>query len=296
MGKQFVKKYRVKRFFKKLNKALLPESARIRKVQRKWRRDDRSDWPPASAVLGQGLQQYEYTLLSQNGEDGIIRHVFDEIGYQSRHLVEFGFGARQCNGLRLVLHENFSGLFMDGSEENCRFFNEAARRESIDRATALCTFLNRDNLNDIISGQGVPRDIDFLSLDVDGNDYWLWEALDCVSPRLACIEYNAGIGPELSWTVPYDPRFERYAKHPSGFFHGASLKALESLGERRGYRLIGCDTTGTNAFFLREDIDAPRLPTRSAAEAFYPHKNWLGRGFSEIEQLGIMKSMPYIEV
>jgi hypothetical protein len=161
---------------------------------------------------------------------------------------------------------------------------------------ARCTFLTRDNLNQTIREHGITGEIDFLSLDVDGNDYWFWESLDCVSPRVVCIEYNAGIGPEFSWSVPYDPQFERYAKHPSGFFHGASLKALESLGQRKGWRLVGCDSTGTNAFFLRADVDAPALPTLTAAEAFRPHQNWLGRGFSEAEQLEIMKSMPYEDV
>jgi hypothetical protein len=148
----------------------------------------------------------------------------------------------------------------------------------------------------LISSQGVPREIDLLSLDVDGNDYWFWEALSAVSPRIVCIEYNAGLGPELSWTVPYDPGFERFAKHPSGFFHGASLKAMERLGRNKGYRLVGCDSTGTNAFFLRDDVTAPDVPTLTAAEAYRPHANWLGRGFSEDEQLEIMKTMPYVEV
>jgi hypothetical protein len=158
------------------------------------------------------------------------------------------------------------------------------------------TFITRDNLQELISGNGVPREIDFLSLDVDGNDYWFWETLACISPRVACIEYNAGIGPDLSWTVPYDDEFERYSKHASGFFHGASLAALESLGRRKGYYLIGCDSTGTNAFFLRDDIEIDGVPALRAREAFRPHANWLGRGISEAEQIDIMRSMPYEEV
>lgn len=293
---RLVKKYRVKRAVKALKRALVPERVRARKVLRRWRRKDRADWPPADADPRGPLDQYEYSLLSQNGEDGILRFLFGQVGFESRRFVEFGFGAHQCNSLRLLLHEDFGGLLMDGSQENVRFFAIAAERLGIERAKAVQAFLTRDNLNALIEGAGVPRDIDLLSLDVDGNDYWFWEALTCVSPRVVCIEYNAGIGPELSWTVPYDPEFERFAKHPSGFFHGASLKAMESLGSRKGYRLVGCDSTGTNAFFLRDDIEAPDLPTLTAAEAYRPHGNWLGRGFSEREQLEIMKTMPYIEV
>ena len=96
--------------------------------------------------------------------------------------------------------------------------------------------------------------------------------------------------------MPYDDEFERYAKHASGFFHGASLAALESLGKRKGYYLIGCDSTGTNAFFLRDDIEIDGLPALTAREAFRPQAGWLGRGISEAEQIEIMRSMPYEEV
>lgn len=291
-----VKKYRTKRVFKWLLRRLLPVRVRARKAGRRWRRPDRASWPPPAADPANGLEQYEYSLQSQNGEDGILRFLFDEIGFASRHFVEFGFGAHQCNSLRLILHENFKGLLMDGSRENCDFFNIAAAKRGIAGVEAVCTFLDRDNLEPLILEHGAPSEIDLLSLDVDGNDYWFWESLERISPRVVCIEYNAGIGPSLSWTVPYDPQFERFAKHPSGFFHGASLKALEKLGRRKGYRLVGCDSTGTNAFFLRDDIEAPNLPTLTSGEAFRPHANWLGRGFSEAEQLEIMKGMPYVEV
>jgi len=142
----------------------------------------------------------------------------------------------------------------------------------------------------------VPREIDFLSLDVDGNDYWFWEELECVSPRVVCIEYNAGIGSDRSLTVPYADDFERYARHPGGFFHGASLAALESLGRRKGYYLIGCDMTGTNAFFLRDDVRIDGVSALTPREAFRPHANWLGRRISESQQLEIMQAMPYQEV
>lgn len=291
-----VKKYRVRRARKWLIRTLIPFALRARKVSIKWGKSDRSDWPPSSQSDVPGLARYEYSWLSQNGEDGIIRHLFDEIGYESRWFVEFGFGAVQCNGLRLMMHEQFSGLLMDGSQENVEFFNHTARKIGLKGVEAVQAFITRENLQDLIRNNGVPNEIDFLSLDVDGNDYWFWEELSCILPRVVCIEYNAGLGPELSLTVPYDPKFERYEQHPSGFFHGTSLAALESLGKRKGYYLIGCDTTGTNAFFLRDDIVVQNIPALTSREAFRPHANWLGRGISEAEQLAIMRTMPYQEV
>jgi hypothetical protein len=291
-----VKKYRSRRLGKWLRRNLVPFAVRANKIVRKWSRPDTDDWPPGSRADIPGLERYEYSWLSQNGEDGIIRYLFEKIGFESRYFVEFGFGAKQCNVLRLMRYEGFRGIVMDGSAENCDFFNYAADKLGIEGVTAIRAFITRDNLEELIRGNGAPRDIDFLSLDVDGNDYWFWKELQCVSPRVVCIEYNAGIGPELSWTVPYDPEFERYAVHPSGFFHGASLAALEKLGREKGYRLVGCDSTGTNALFLREDIDLPDVSTLTAREAFRPHSNWLGRGISEAQQLEIMREMPYEEV
>lgn len=291
-----VKKYRVRRARKWLRRKLVPFSVRAGKVSAKWRKSDRGKFPPRSQADVPGLGRFEYSWLSQNGEDGIIRHLFDEIGFESRWLVEFGFGAVQCNALRLMLKENFSGLLMDGSAENVAYFNYAAERHGLDGVKAVQTFITRDNLQSLIKGNGVPREIDFLSLDVDGNDYWFWEELECITPRVVCIEYNAGLGPDLSLTVPYDDAFERFAQHPSGFFHGASLAALETLGKRKGYYLIGCDSTGTNAFFLRDDVEIDGITALTSREAFRPHANWLGRGISEAEQLDIMRSMPYEEV
>lgn len=288
-----VKKYRVRRAKKWLKRTLIPFGIRASKVRVKWNKPDSKDWPPPSQAGVPGLARYEYSWLSQNGEDGVIRFLFDQIGYESRWFVEFGFGAVQCNGLRLMKQEGFSGLLMDGSSENVAFFNHAAAKSGLGNAKAIQAFITLENLQDLIRGNGVPEEIDFLSLDVDGNDYWFWEELTCISPRVVCIEYNAGLGPDLSLTVPYDPEFERYSKHPSGFFHGASLAALESLGKRKGYYLIGCDSTGTNAFFLRDDLIVPDVPAVTSREAFRPHANWLGRGISEAEQLAIMQSMPY---
>ncbi len=291
-----VKKYRVRRARKWLKRKLIPFSVRAGKVSAKWAKPDRKRFPPRTQADVPGLGRYEYSWLSQNGEDGILRYLFDEIGFESRWFVEFGFGAAQCNALRLMLKEDFHGLLMDGSAENVDYFNYAAKQHGIDRITAVQAFITRGNLQSLIRDNGVPRDIDLLSLDVDGNDYWLWEALECISPRVVCIEYNAGIGPELALTVPYDDSFERYSKHPSGFYYGASLAALRSLGQRKGYYLIGCDSTGTNAFFLRDDVEIEGVTALTAREAFRPHANWLGRGISEADQLDIMRSMPYQEI
>ena len=287
-----VKNYRLRKLKKFLKKTLISEKFKVKSLTKKWQIQD----IPEKNETNKGLSFHEASLFSQNGEDGIIRYIFSQIGFESRYFVEFGFGAHQCNSLRLILHENFKGLMMDGSEEQCRIFNLTCKAKGISDVHAVNAFIDRDNLEHLIRSNNIPAEIDFLSIDVDGNDYWFWRCLQCINPRVICIEYNSGIGSKYSWTIPYNKEFERFSAHPSGFFAGASIKALESLGEKKGYRLVGCDTTGTNAFFLRNDLGNNQIPTLKASEAFRPHQNWIQRGISQDQQLEIMKLMPYIEV
>ena len=287
-----VKNYRLRKLKKFLKKTLISEKFKVKSLAKKWQIQD----IPEKNETNKELSFHEASLFSQNGEDGIIRYIFSQIGFDSRYFVEFGFGAHQCNSLRLILHENFKGLMMDGSEEQCRIFNLTCKAKGISDVHAVNAFIDRDNLEHLIRSNNIPAEIDFLSIDVDGNDYWFWRCLQCINPRVICIEYNSGIGSKYSWTIPYNKEFERFSAHPSGFFAGASIKALESLGEKKGYRLVGCDTTGTNAFFLRNDLGNNQIPTLKASEAFRPHQNWIQRGISQDQQLEIMKLMPYIEV
>ena len=287
-----VKNYRLRKLKKFLKKTLISEKFKVKSLTKKWQIQD----IPEKNETNKELSFHEVSLFSQNGEDGIIRYIFSQIGFESRYFVEFGFGAHQCNSLRLILHENFKGLMMDGSEEQCRIFNLTCKAKGISDVHAVNAFIDRDNLEHLIRSNNIPAEIDFLSIDVDGNDYWFWRCLQCINPRVICIEYNSGIGSKYSWTIPYNKEFERFSAHPSGFFAGASIKALESLGEKKGYRLVGCDTTGTNAFFLRNDLGNNQIPTLKASEAFRPHQNWIQRGISQDQQLEIMKLMPYIEV
>jgi hypothetical protein len=261
-------------------------------------RAEKQPWPSPELAAEAGLARYEYSFCSQNGEDGILRRIFDAIGYESRRFVEFGFHATQNNSIRLVLQENFSGLFIDGNPENAARFTRLAGRMSLQGVLAIAEFLDRDNLDRTIVRNGGGGTADFLSIDVDGNDYWLWKSLTSVKARVICIEYNAGFGDSHSLTVAYDDAFERYAMHPSGFYYGASLAALEKLGREKGYRLVGCDSAGINAFFVASDTGTDCLPTLSAQDAYRPHRNWLQRGFTREQQLQILleSGQPLVEV
>lgn len=279
----------------KRNKPLLPRdwstAFRIRWKQIVGRRRSRR------APTTPAINQWEYRVFSQHREDGVIDHLLDSVGAGNRMFVEFGFGPDVCNCLNLVMNRAFSGLFIDGSEEKCRIARAVYERLDKREVTVVESFLTTENINQTILEAGVTGEIDVLSIDVDGNDYWFWAALTAVKPRVVIIEYNASLGRDRSLTVPYDPAFVRYEKHASGFYHGASLLALVRLGKKIGYRLVGCDSTGVNAFFLRDDLHAPGIDTLSVDEAFFPHRSRVKyKHISESEQFERIRTMEFVQV
>ncbi len=218
-----------------------------------------------------GLAVSEFRVSSQNGEDGLLARVFAEVGTKHRTFVEFGIDdGRQCNCACLAIHKGWTGLMLDMDAAGVRrareHFRFAAGGPSVRVEEA---FLTAENIDDSIRRGGVRGEIDLLSIDVDGNDYWLWEAVQVVDPRVVIIEYNASFGMR-SLTVPYDPNFRRWRKHVSGWYHGASLHALENLGKHLGYDLVATESAGVNAVFLRQDVPKGGLRTMTSEEAYRP--------------------------
>ena len=218
------------------------------------------------------IQQHEYRVISQHREDGIIDHLLDTVGVSNGTFVEFGFAINECNCMNLVLNRDFSGLFIDGSEQVCSDATAALLCLNKPKVNVVNAFLSIENINPIITDKGPTGEIDVLSVDIDGNDYWLWSAIDVVNPRIVVAEYNASFGDQRAITIPYDPEFVRYERHSSGFYHGASLAALHRLGSRKGYQLVGCDFTGVNAFFVRDDLMTPAIKAVSVADAFMQNR------------------------
>jgi hypothetical protein len=143
---------------------------------------------------------------------------------------------------------------------------------------AECAFITRDNINDLIAKNGMRGEIGLLSVDIDGNDYWVWEAITSVSPVITVVEYNARFGPDDAVTIPYDPGFVRSQAHHSMLYFGASLKALCLLGKKKGYAFVGCNSAGNNAFFVRQDRLVPGLPELTAAAGFVRNQFRESRG------------------
>ena len=249
------------------------------------------------------LADVEFKVFSQFGEDGIIQHLVREVAPAETTFVEIGTGDyRESNTRFLLQNDNWRGVVIDGGEDHVKFVlgSGLAWRYDVEPVSA---FVTRENVNDLISAAGLEGRIGLLSVDVDGIDYWLWNAIDVVDPAIVVSEYNALLGPEATITVPYDPAFVNSAAHYSQLYFGASLGALVHLGTQRGYRFVGCASNGANAFFVREDV-AGDLPAQTAASGYRESRfltgrnpdGTLSRNRSVAERLALIGDLPVIDV
>jgi len=203
----------------------------------------------------QRLQDAEFKVFSQFGEDGILQYLVRETGIRAeeRSFIEFGVQTYTESCTRFLLMNNhWRGLIIDGSHE----YMNAIRRQDIywrHDLTAVGAWIDRDNIDGLISNAGFAGEIGVLVVDIDGNDYWVWERIEVVNPVIVVVEWNSVFGPEHAISVPYDPAFVRTRAHYSNLFWGASIAAFEHLGNRKGYALLGSNSAGNNIFFVRKD-------------------------------------------
>jgi hypothetical protein len=214
------------------------------------------------------LRDYEFKVYSQWGEDGIIQFLLRHVPIERRIFVEFGVESYvEANTRFLLVNDNWSGLVLDGNEQNIA----AIRRDPIywqRNLKAVQAFVTRENINDLLASNGVTGEVGILSVDIDGNDYWVWEAITVVQPAIVILEYNGRFSPDRSVTVPYDPAFQRSKAHHSHIYYGASLAALTKLSASKGYALVGSNSIGSNAFYIRRDLLRAPLREISPAEAW----------------------------
>ena len=237
------------------------------------------------------LMAQRYRLTSQNEEDGITLSLFDEIGATNRRFVEIGSGLSGGNSACLVQELGWTGLMIDGDEQH---MTQVRRR--FNGVTAVAAWITRDNVNALVTDAGLGGEVDFVSIDLDGNDYWVWEALTACSPRVVVIEYNSSFGPDRAVTIPYDPQFDR---HKYRFvYYGASLAALAKLGAAKGYRLVTTEPSGVNAYFLRNDV-GPSIPACTPASAFRLLRRydvWMKTKQEDIYSYVAKANLPLVEI
>lgn len=225
----------------------------------------------------ESLAESEMSVFSQWGQDGILQFLISRVEGIPETFIEFGVqDYRESNTRFLLEHNNWKGLVLDADPENIRSI-ESRRGAWRYPLTVKKAFINRDNINQLILDAGFKGDLGLLVIDIDGNDYHIWDSIEAVKPVLVVIEYNSRLGPEEKVTIPYDSQFERSRAHYSGIYYGASLAALQSLGRRKGYSLLGCNLHGNDAFFIRNDWRPEALPVVSVEEAFRRAKSQEGK-------------------
>jgi hypothetical protein len=244
---------------------------------------------PAECQVGQLLLRFHYQALarqgaplpdlldtefrsySQNGEDGILLYLFAMLGTTNRRVVEICAGdGIECNAANLIVNHGWQGLLFDGSEANIvagRSFYAKCRTTWVAPPALVSSWITVDNVNQLVTDHGFAGEVDLLSMDLDGNDYWILRALGVVRPRVIALEFSGGLGPDLSVSMPYDPNFQLdSAVQP--YRCGASLAAFTALCARKGYRLVGVNSFGFNAFFVREDLGTNIIPTRTPRDCY----------------------------
>lgn len=206
-----------------------------------------------SQDMYENIQYAEFKVFSQFGDDGIIQYLVHHLKIESKTFIEFGVeNYTESNTRFLLMNSNWKGLVIDGSKENINYIKNDNIYWKYD-LTAVCAFVDKKNINKTFLENNFSGEIGLLSIDIDGNDYWVWEAIEVVSPVLVIIEYNSVFGNTDAITVPYEPKFVRTKAHYSNLYFGASLKALCLLAEKKGYAFIGSNSAGNNAYFVRTD-------------------------------------------
>jgi hypothetical protein len=214
------------------------------------------------------LSEVEFRVFSQWGEDGIVEWLVSQIGVPNTRFVEFGVeNFREANCRFLLMNRNWKGLVFDGNEQHMTDLRSERMYWMFD-LTAKAAFVTAENIDSLITDAGFSGPLGILSIDIDGNDYWVWKSIQSVDPAIVICEYNPILGDRYPITVPYDSKFTRFSGHHSGLYFGCSIGAIRQLATSRGYTFVGTNSNGINAFFVRNDLAAPVLAKLETARAF----------------------------
>ena len=195
------------------------------------------------------INYYEYRITSQNNEDGIIEYIFSNVP-NNKFFVELGFDFFECNSLNLIKN-GWNGILIDVDEDKClkmerclKFFYPKNSVKILNKK------INRENINELIFSSTDEKKIDFLSIDIDGNDYWILENIDTRKVNVICSEYNHWIGNNTQRVIPYNNDFT----YKYDYYFGASLHSYVNLLNSRNFDLVAVDSSGTNAFYVKKNF------------------------------------------
>jgi hypothetical protein len=200
-----------------------------------------------------------FKVFSQFEEDGLLLYTISQIEHPVKTFLEFGSDdGVNSNSANLHFHHDWTGLFLDGNQkavERGEYFFKKWGNKKVAAPRFICDMITRENINELITKGGLSDEIGMMSVDIDGNDYWVWEAITAIQPQIVIIETHNEFGMH-DIVVPYDSTYFYPGKHPN--YHGASPVAMTKLAKHLGYRLVGCHELGFNFIFVREGL-APSL-------------------------------------
>ncbi len=203
------------------------------------------------------IEDIEFKVFSQFGDDGIIQFLINklEIDYKFFNFIEFGVENYQESNTRfLLINNNWSGLILDSSKDNVDQIknNNFFWKHDLE---AISCFVDVENINKIINDSKInKKNIGILSIDIDGNDYWIWNEINAIDPLIVIIEFNSVFGFSEKISIPYQQNFNRTKAHYSNLYWGASLEALKYLGNLKGYKFFSTNSAGNNAYFIKKEL------------------------------------------
>jgi len=256
-----------------------------------------SQWRAARCSPYATIREAGFRCYSEFEEDGIILYLLTMLGIDAGTVAEMCCGAgHECMATNLILNHGYKGFLFDGSATNiatAKAFFSSKKDCRLIKPEVVHAWITTDSVNNLLADSGCPKEVDFFSLDMDGNDYWVWEAITAINPKVCCFETHDIIPSDKRLTIPYDPSFNCWDKPPAlRDFRSVSLAAMVALGKRKGYRMVGSHRHGFNVFFVRNDIGTDLFPEISIREV---HDNpWTKHGQSERWQ--VVKDLGWVEV
>jgi len=229
------------------------------------------------------LLRFGFKVHSQNEEDGIIQQIFHFIGTTDKTFIEVGVGNGLENNTLHLLLQGWRGLWVDGSSKFVDFINQKFTFALNNKTLKVVhSWVQTDNINQLMAEMSAKgRQLDLLSLDIDGNDYHILEAIEPLNARVIVVEYNPKYRPPIKWVMKHNPNHS----YDGSDYLGASLKSFEILLLKKGYKLVGCNLLGVNAFFVREDLVKDHFDDNFSAENHYePERFFLKDGLIPLQE------------
>ncbi len=246
------------------------------------------------------IEHKSFSIFSESDEDGLLLYIFSKIGFRNKVCIDIGGGAglNGSNTANLFLNHGFTGLVFEGEKNNAGVLQMVYDSKKATRhfpPKIICEYVTSKNINDLIKSKGIKGEIDLLSIDIDGIDYWIWDAITIIEPNVVIVEIQCILDENESKAVPQNFKetvFEIIDNKRYGIYNSASLTAFTKLASRKGYSLVATNQLGFNAIFIKNEFVNEKLPLISVKQGLdKPFVKWAQKTFSER-----VKKMEWMEV